>query len=498
MTDEEKKKSDDKSQEKQARREFKEEMVESHHSTTIGGAEIKYTATAGNLILKQEVEEGDEKKDGPKPIASIFYTAYTKDGVEAPASRPVTFAFNGGPGSSSVWLHLGALGPRRVYMDDTGNPPPPPYRLVDNPHSLLDVTDLVFIDPVSTGYSRAVPGEKPNQFHNITKDVESVGEFIRLYLTRSRRWASPKFLIGESYGTTRAAGLAGHLQERHGLDLNGIMLVSSVLDFKTLMFHPGNDIPYIVFLPTFTATAWYYNRLSEDLQADLSATLAESEAFALNEYALALLKGSALEAGERAEIVRKLARLTGLSPTFIERSDLRVSDSRFFKELLRDEEKTVGRLDSRFTGLDRDSAGENIEHDPSMSMIMGPYTAMLNDYMRRELNFENDLPYEILTSRVDPWSYDRYENQYVYVAETLREAINKNPFLKIFVANGYYDLATPYFATEYTFNHLGLGPSLGENVSMGYYEAGHMMYIHMESLMKLKDDLADFIRDSIP
>ncbi|MDX1436993.1 MAG: hypothetical protein R3335_09285 [Anaerolineales bacterium] len=498
MTDTDGKKNNGDKKEDQPKREFKEDVVDTQHSMTIGGAEISYTATAGNLVLKEEVEEGDEKKDGPKPVASIFYTAYTKNDVEDPITRPVTFAFNGGPGSSSVWLHLGALGPRRVYMDEIGNPPPPPFQLVDNPYSLLDVTDLVFIDPVSTGYSRAVPGEKPSQFHNITKDIESVGEFIRLFLTRARRWASPKFLIGESYGTTRGAGLAGHLQERHGLDLNGIMLVSSVLDFKTLYFHPGNDIPYILYLPTFTATAWYHKRLPDDLQSDLGAALAESKKFAQNEYSVALLKGNTLGADERAAIVRRMARLTGLDPTFIERSDLRVSDSRFFKELLREEGKTVGRLDSRFTGLDRDSAGEGAEHDPSLSMIMGPYTAMLNDYMRRELNFENDLPYEILSSRVYPWSYDKYENQYVYVAETLREAINRNPHLKVFVANGYYDLATPYFATEYTFSHLGLDPSLDANISMGYYEAGHMMYIHLDSLIKLKADLANFIQDARP
>jgi carboxypeptidase C (cathepsin A) len=480
------------------RPEQEEVTAETRHTVTVGGEEIHYTAMAGTMILKEEVEEGDESKDGPKPVASIFYTAYRKEGEKDPSRRPITFSFNGGPGSSSVWLHLGILGPRRVEMDDVGNPLPPPYRLVPNPYSLLDVTDLVFIDPVSTGYSRTVPGEKPKQFHDVTKDIESVGEFIRLFLTRAKRWASPKFLIGESYGTTRAAGLAGHLLERHGLTLNGVILVSSVLDFQTIFYHPGNDLPFILFLPTFTATAWYHKRLPADLQGDLQKALDEAQEFALGEYALALLKGSQISPAQREEVVRKLARLTGLSAGYVEQCDLRISAMRFFKELLRDEGRTVGRLDSRFTGTDRDSAGEFIEHDPSLSMIMGPYTAMLNDYVRRELKFESDLPYEILTSRVDPWSFDRYQNQYVNVAETLRDAVNKNPHLKVFVANGYYDAATPYFGTEYTFNHLGLDPGLRDNISMGHYKAGHMMYIHLDSLIQLKADLAGFIQRSIP
>ena len=432
------------------------------------------------------------------PKATIFFIAYTRDDVEDKSKRPVTFSFNGGPGSSSVWLHLGVLGPRRVVSGDVDDPQPPPYRLEDNAYTLLDETDLVFIDPVSTGYSRPVPGEKAKEFHGFKKDIESVGDFIRLWLSRYQRWNSPKFLIGESYGTTRAAGLSGYLQERYGMYLNGIMLVSAILNFLTHRFDHGNDLPYITFLPTYTATAWYHKRLPEDLQGDLQNALDEARAFAHNEYTLALMKGSALPETERAQIIDKLARYTGLSPEFIERCDLRVEIFRFTKELLRDQGRTVGRLDSRFTGIDRDSAGEHFEHDPSMSAIMGPYTATFNQYVREELEFEVDLPYEILNPKIwQNWRFDNHENRYVNVAETLRKAMTTNPFLKVIVLNGYYDLATPFFASEYTFNHLGLDPSLQSNLSMEYYEAGHMMYMHMPSLEKMKKDLAGFIGDTV-
>jgi carboxypeptidase C (cathepsin A) len=476
-----------------------DQLVVTQHTVTIGGQEVKYTVTAGTMVLKEEAEKKGDKAgeaEGEKPKATVFFIAYTRDEVEDKSRRPVTFSFNGGPGSSSVWLHLGVLGPRRVQMDDAGagSLPPPPYRLVDNEHSLLDATDLVFIDPVSTGYSRPVPGEKAREFHGFKKDIESVGDFIRLYTTRYRRWTSPKFLIGESYGTTRAAGLSGYLQERHGMYLNGIMLVSSILDFQTAHFDSSNDWPYVLFLPTYTATAWYHGRLAPDLQRDLRATLKEVEAFALGEYALALMKGAALPAEERARIVEKVARYTGLSADYVERANLRIEIMRFTKELLRRERRTVGRLDSRFVGMDRDAAGETFEYDPSLTNIMGPYTATFNDYVRGELSFESDLPYEVLSFKVNQqWSYAEHENQYVNVAEALRKAMTINPYLKVFVANGYYDLATPYLATEYTFNHLGLDPSLQGNVSMGYYEAGHMMYIHLPSLAQLKQDLAGFV-----
>jgi len=492
----EKKKPKDSNDENEKKSEVPEEVIsETKHSVLINGKEIKYTATAGTLLLKEEVRE--EEGDVEKPKATIFFIAYTMDDVEDLSKRPLTFSFNGGPGSSSVWLHLGLLGPRRVFLDDEGHAPPPPYRLVDNEYSLLDNTDLVFIDPVSTGYSRAVPGEKPEQFHDFTKDIESVGEFIRLYTTRYKRWSSPKFIIGESYGTTRAAGLADHLLERHGLFLNGLMLISSILNFQDARFDVGNDLPHILFLPTYTATAWYHGKLTEELQKDLPRTLVEVEAFALGDYTLALMKGAELSENERGKIIDKLAHYTGLSREYITQTNMRIEIHRFIKELLRDERSMVGRLDSRFKGMDRDAAGEKPEYDPSYINIQGSYTTCLNDYVRRELGYKSDLPYEILTGRVLPWNYDKYQNQYVNVAEMLRSSMTKNPSMKVFVANGYFDLATPYFATRYTFNHLGLEDELQANISMGYYESGHMMYIHRPSLVKQKADLAQFIQSAL-
>lgn len=465
-----------------------------NHTTTIGGRTLSYTATTGQIILKAE-----DKETGEKPKAAIFFVAYTLDQpediseAEHAAARPITFAFNGGPGSPSIWLHLGLLGPRRVELERDGHPIPPPYRMIDNEFSLLDKTDLVFIDPVTTGYSRAVPGEEDKQFHGFKPDIESVGDFIRLYTSRYQRWSSPKYLIGESYGTTRATGLSGYLQERHGLYLNGIMLVSTVLNFMTLAFDPGNDLPYLLFLPTYAATAWYHKRLDDELQADLGRTLAEVEAFAQGEYATALIQGDALPADAKATIVAKLSRYTGLSARYIESTNLRINIYRFVKELLRDERRTVGRLDSRYIGIDRNAAGESIEYDPSYAIIQGPYSAMLNDYIRRDLQFESDLPYEVLSGRVYPWKFEENQNSYVNTGETLRKAMSMNPHLRVFVANGYYDLATPYFATQYTFNHLELDESLRSNITMTYYEAGHMVYIHDPSLEQLKKDLAHFL-----
>jgi carboxypeptidase C (cathepsin A) len=476
----------------------KDQLVETKHAITINGQTINYTVVTGTIVLKEEAEK-DGASEGEKPKASFFFVAYTRDDVSDPSRRPLTFSFNGGPGSASVWLHLGVLGPRRTVLTAIGDLPQPPYQLADNDYSLLDVSDLVFIDPVSTGYSRPVVGEKAKDFHGFKKDIESVGEFIRVYTTRYQRWTSPKFLIGESYGTTRAAGLSGYLQDRCGLYLNGIMLVSSILNFQTADFHPGNDLPYLLFLPTYTATAWYHQRLAPELQNDLRATLDEVQSFAYNEYALALLKGSLLSEAERASIAQKLARYTGLSVEYIQRTNLRIEIFRFTKELLREQGRTVGRLDSRFKGIDIDTAGERFEYDPSLSNIIGPYTATFNHYIRNELKFESDLLYEVLHPNLwSKWSYSDFENQYVNVAETLRRAMTGNPHLKVFVANGYYDLATPFFATEYTFNHLGLEAGLQNNVSMAYYQAGHMMYIHLEELAKLKSDLAGFINGSVP
>lgn len=453
------------------------------HEVVIGGETIRYTARAGSMTLPDY--EG-------KPKADVFYVAYTRDDADDPASRPITFAFNGGPGSSSVWLHLGALGPRRVLMDDEGNPLPPPYRLVPNEHAWLDLTDLVFIDPVGTGYSRAVEGESAKQFHGLDEDIRWMGDFIRLWTTQNRRWASPKFLAGESYGTTRAAGLAGYLQDTHGMYLNGIVLISPVLNFQTIRFDTGNDTPYWLYLPTYTATAWHHGRLPSDLQADLGAALAESERFASNDYLVALARGDQLTREERDAVIVELARLTGLSEAFIEQSNLRIRIGEFCKELLRDEGRTVGRLDSRFKGIDRRGTGDGFDYDPSYAAIQGPYTATLNDYVRRELGYENDHPYEILTGRVHPWSYGSAENRYADVADTLRAAMTKNPDLRVLVASGYYDLATPYFAADYTVAHLGLDPTLRGHIAQTYYRSGHMMYIRLEDLATLKADVADF------
>ena len=411
-----------------------------------------------------------------------------------PAERPITFAFNGGPGSSSVWLHLGVLGPRRVELNDDGSAPRAPYRLVDNNWSLLDRTDLVFIDPVSTGYSRAVTGEKAGEYHGYKGDLESVAEVIRLWLSRNGRWRSPKYLAGESYGTTRAAGLAAHLQQRHGIYLDGLMLLSSVLDFSTVRFDPGNDLAPLLYVPSYAATAWYHRRLDDDLQQKpIAEFLQEVEAFTYDRYAPALLRGSSLAADEAGEVAGLLARYIGVSHEFVLRNNLRISIDRFCKELLRDRRRTVGRLDSRFLGIDRDAGGGSFEHDPSYSEIQAPYTALLNDYVRDELGFESDLPYEIIKDLYRNWKYSDFENRYVNTAEELRQAMATNPHLRVHVASGYFDLATPYFATEYTFDHLGLEPEQLGNVSKSYYEAGHMMYIEIESLKKVKAELSAWL-----
>jgi len=468
-----------------------------NHSFKLKRRTLHYTVTTGTIVLKEEVEE-EGKAKGPQPKATMFFVAYMLDGIEDKSKRPITFSFNGGPGSSSVWLHLGLLGPRRVVLNEDGSAPPPPYRLEDNQNSLLDVTDLVFIDPVSTGFSRAVSGEKPKDFHNFKKDIESVGEFIRLFTSRYRRWTSPIFLIGESYGTTRAAGVAGYLLERHGMYLSGLMLVSSVLNFQTIRFNTGNDLPYIFFLPTYAATAWYHQCLPADLQEDLPQLIEEVKDFAMGPYTQALMKGSSLLDGERQYIIERLARYTGLSETFIRRSNLRIDIFRFVKELLRERRRTIGRLDSRFMGIDRDAAGENFEYDPSYASVQGPYSATLNDYVRGELSFESDLSYEVLSDLWQNWRFEEHQNEFVDVAETLRKAISMNPAMQVFVANGYYDLATPFLATEYTFDHMHLDQELRDNIVMAYYEAGHMMYIHQGSLAQMKKDLDAFIKSAVP
>jgi carboxypeptidase C (cathepsin A) len=461
----------------------KEHLTRTQHTITLDGKPIEYEATAGSLLVQE---------DDAKHKANMFFVAYTRKKVEDVTIRPITFAFNGGPGSSSVWLHMGLLGPRRVDLGADGASLTPPFHLVENEASLLDLTDLVFIDPVTTGYSRAEPADEAKQFHGVTQDVHSVAEFIRLYTTKFGRWDLPKYLAGESYGTTRAAGLSEYLQNQLGMNLNGIILVSAVLNFQTIRFDEGNDLPYILFLPTYTATAWYHKKLDSDLQADRRKTLEEVEKFALGEYTAALMKGGTLTAEERRQTARKLARYTGLSEEYLRQTNLRIEIQRFIKQLLRDSGRTVGRYDSRFMGRDGDAAGERSGFDPSYSAVQGPYTALLQQYLAKDLNYVRDQPYRILTGRVQPWDYGQARNRYLNVSPALRQALTQNPGLRVFVANGYYDLATPYFATQYTVNHLDLGEDMRPRVRMGYYDAGHMMYIDKTSLHKLRKDLAEF------
>ena len=465
-----------------------EKLQKTEHSIQINGRPINYTATAGTLVLR---------KDDAKPIASMFFVAYTRDDIQDKSQRPLTFAFNGGPGSASIWLHMGALGPKRVVLGPNGEQPPPPYRLVDNEDSLIDVTDLVFIDPVSTGYSRSAPGEDSKQFHGLEGDLNSVANFIYQYTGKFNRWSSPKFLIGESYGTTRAAGLSQTLQEQ-GINLNGITFISSVLNFETISFNPGNELPYILFLPTYTATAWYHKKLPADLQAKTPEQAVQAARdFASGDYTLALMKGAKLTGADRAKVAAQTARFTGLSKEYVEESNLRISPTRFRKELLRAEGKTLGRYDSRLEGSDADSAGERPEYDPSYASVQGAFTATFNHYVRDDLKWDSDLTYEALTNKVQPWNYERYQNRYVDTAEMLRQAMSQTPTLQTLVVAGYYDLATPFFSAEYTFNHLGLSPSLQQNVRFAYCDAGHMLYTSKPCLDTLKKSLTDFYRSAL-
>lgn len=473
-----------------------------YHSVEIDGRTVHYQATAGTIVLA----EGKNHE----PAARIFFVSYRKTegpvgegkapAFPDPATRPITFSFNGGPGSSSVWLHLGVFGPRRVdHADDFGNPGPPPHRVVPNEFSLLDKSDFVFIDPVSTGYSRAQGDKSEKAYHGVNEDIASVAEFIRLYLGRENRWASPRFIAGESYGTTRAAGLALELENVHGIATNGVVLISAVLNFQTISFDAGNDLPHVLYLPSFAAVAHFHEKLRPELQRrTLADLLPEVEAFAAGEYALALMKGSAIPEEEADTIAERVAAYTGLSPEYVRRVNLRPDMPRFPKELLRDRGLTVGRLDARYTAADRDDGGATTEFDPSMVAIRSIYTESFNDYLRRELRYDSDLRYEILTS-VWPWSFrGRGDNRYTNVAESLRGAMQRMPFMRVFVASGYHDLATPYFAAEYTVNHLMLRPELRANVEIHEYEAGHMMYTARPELAKLRRDLGSFYDRVVP
>lgn len=469
-----------------------DDLVTTHHTVTVKRRKLAYTAQAGRIVLRKETDT-DGKADGPTPKAEVFLTSYTLDDAD-PGSRPVTFAFNGGPGSSSIWLHMGLLGPRRVISGDVNDPAPPPYTLTDNPETLLAHSDLVFIDPVSTGYSRPANGEKAKDYHGFTPDIESVGEIIRLWTSRNERWLSPKFVAGESYGTLRAAGLAAHLQERHGLYLNGILLISSVLDMGTIRFHEGNDTPYSLFVPTYAAIAHYHGFHGD---RPLDDVLADAEDFASRDLPWALARGARLSAAERTEIVATLASLTGLSESYVDRVDLRIEHVRFYTELLRDKGLITGRMDGRFTTWEPDGGREQMSDDASISRIIGAYAAGFNHYVRAELGYSNDLPYDILSTDVNrAWSYTEFEGRHVSVTESLSEAMRANPHLKVHVAFGHYDGATPYFAAEHVLAHLSIPEELRENIDSAYYPAGHMMYVHEPSRIQQSKDLGKFIKDA--
>jgi carboxypeptidase C (cathepsin A) len=479
---------DDKAKSDKAKEALEDKIVVTNHSVTIHDKELKYTATTGKLVMRND--DGD-------PKAQIFFIAYTKDAVDDLSQRPLTFAFNGGPGSSSVWLHLGMLGPQRVKIPDDPAPVAPPYHLSTNPYTLLDITDLVFIDPVSTGYSRPVKGEDKSQFHGFEEDIHSISQFIHDYVTKYGRWRSPKFLIGESYGGIRAAGLASYLRERYMMPLNGIVMVSPALNYETISFSPGNDLPYVLYVPSYATSAWYHKALGTDLQSmKLEDVFQQARDFAAGQYAAALMKGQTLTEDESNAIAEKFAHFSGLSKSYVQSANLRVDQARFAKQLLRDRGRTIGRFDSRFTGIDADRAGETPDFDPSEESIAGVFAAGINDYLHSELKFDDDRVYEVLSDNVRPWHYA--PARFPDASSTLRETMSANPFLKLYVACGYYDLACPTATVQYSIEHMRLAPELLKNITFGFYEGGHMMYIYEPSLKRLRDDLDHFYQSALP
>lgn len=461
------------------------EKVTQTSSVKIDGKSVQYTVEAGYLTLQT---------DYGKKEAHVFYIAYTKNDVQDITQRPLTFSFNGGPGSSSVWLHLGMLGPRKIKMSPEGEPPAPPYELVDNHNSWLDKTDMVFIDPVSTGYSRADEKKKADKFHGYSNDIKSVGDFIRRYLADQKRWGSPKYIIGESYGTIRAAGLSNHLLDEYGIYLNGMIMVSFVNNFQTIKFREGNDLPYKLFLPAYTASAWYHEQLPQELQQQpLTKVLDKAENFASDRYSKALFKGQTLSGEEKQAVVEQYARYTGLDERFINQADLRVNSSQFRKQLLKDSLEITGRFDSRYTSKDINALSNYPQKDPSYHpTVHGPFSTLINDYLTRELGFNTKVVYEVLSDRVWPWNYKPYVNEYLNVTTDLTEAMVKNPDMKVWVANGYYDLATPYFATQYTINHMNISDEIRDNMQLTFHKAGHMMYVHKPSLEEMKQQAIQF------
>jgi carboxypeptidase C (cathepsin A) len=453
-----------------------DEPVITQHSARINGQNVSYTAEAGWLPIR----------DDGKVVGKMFYVAYTRDGIQDKSTRPLIFSFNGGPGTASVWMHMGYTGPRRVVYDDDGFALRPPGNLEDNPHSILDAADIVYIDPIATGFSRMLEGADPHKYHGTLSDIESVGEFIRLFILRKDRWMSPKFVIGESYGTTRASGLAGYLSSRHQLYLNGVILVS----MTNLNVNAGEDVSYATSLPHLAATARYHGQLADDLQAmPIQAFLEEVEAFAMGDYLGALVQGDRLPDAERTEMARRVARYTGLSPEYVISTNLRVNSRRFWKELLRDEGLTVGRLDSRYLGVDRDAAGENPEYDPAMSDWNGAFSDAVNRYLREELRYDPDLKYNVW-GNVRPWNRDDGAN----VGQMLRQAMRDNPYLKVMIQGGYYDSATDFYSAVYTISHLQPGGEFRDRFRFSWYESGHMMYLRKPDLANANNDLREFMR----
>jgi len=471
----------------------KAERSVTKHSIKIDGKIVNYTATAGTLILKNEKDE---------PVATFGFIAYTKDGEADLQKRPVMFAYNGGPGSSSLWLHMGALGPRRVAVNDLAPTTPAPYKLEDNINSVLDVTDIVMIDPIGTGLSHAIGKAKNKDFWGVDQDIKSISGFVKSYITEFDRWNSPKYLLGESYGTMRSAGVVDFLQERLGIAVNGVVLVSVVLDLRQLTFAPGDDISYIMYLPTYAATSLFHNKIAKP--ANFNSFIKEVTDFAKGEYTLALTKGDKLDAAEKDQIATKLSAYTGLSKDYILKANLRVSEPQYTQELLRNEHLTVGRLDSRFKGINQSLNSEFSDFDPQSSAISPAYTATFLNYLYNELKVNKTSNYHISAYDAEgfDWDWKHTHGQWgggVYAPNTgvdLADAMSKNPNLKILVLNGYYDLATPFFGTEFTMDHLGLEKNIQSNITMKYYEAGHMMYVNPTSLSAFKKDIAGFIIDS--
>ena len=453
------------------------------NTVAIAGQPVTYVAETGMLPILAPT--GSVR-------ASVFYIAYTRVGVTNKAARPVTFCFNGGPGSSSVWLHLGAFGPRRVKLNDDGTLPPPPFGLADNEYSILNGSDLVFIDPVATGFSRPAKDQKSDEFFGDSADLDSVGEFIRLWTTRHDRWLSPKYLCGESYGVFRAAGLAEHLSSRYGMYLNGLILVSGVLDFATIYDNPGNDVPYPLYLPAYTAAAQFHKKLPPDLQADLPKALAEAREFAKGEYAAALQRGNSLSADEHKKVADELARLTGLKPSVIEDNHLRIDEGVFRRQLLHDDGLILGAYDARITGRDDDPASPNPDFDPANAAVLGPFSAAMNSYVRGELKFEDDLPYELLAG-VQPWNYGS-RNTYASAGDQLAGIMNQNPYMKILVVGGRCDLVCPIDTVHYALDHMQIDPAYRTNITYAEFDAGHMMYINLPDLKKLHQTVEDFLK----